>query len=210
MSNKKYYVISIIIVLLIVAITIITTKIVVNRELLIDKYAYDLIVLNLRNDTLTPIMKTITKLSNTSTIIIIAIILTIIVSLIKNIKIAALIPINLGIIAISNQILKFIFQRPRPIGFRLIEIDGFSFPSGHAMGSTAFYGLLIYLSYKLIKNKTLKIISIVLNTLIIIGIGISRIYLGVHYCSDVVVGISLTIIYLIIFIRIIERKKIIK
>ncbi|MBQ6495125.1 MAG: phosphatase PAP2 family protein [Bacilli bacterium] len=210
MKKKKYYAISIIIVLLILIITIITTKLTINKELLIDKYAYELIVLKLRNDTLTPIMKFITKLSNTSIIILIAILLTIIISLRKNIKTASLIPINLGIIAIINQILKFIFQRPRPTGFRLIEIGGFSFPSGHAMGSTAFYGLLIYLSYKLIKNKTLKIISIILNSLIIIGIGISRIYLGVHYCSDVVVGISLTIIYLIIFIRTIEKKKIIQ
>lgn len=210
MKKKKYYAISIIIVLLILIITIITTKLTINKELLIDKYAYELIVLKLRNDTLTPIMKFTTKLSNTSIIILIAILLTIIISLRKNIKTASLIPINLGIIAIINQILKFIFQRPRPTGFRLIEIGGFSFPSGHAMGSTAFYGLLIYLSYKLIKNKTLKIISIILNSLIIIGIGISRIYLGVHYCSDVVVGISLTIIYLIIFIRTIEKKKIIQ
>ncbi len=209
MNKKTYYAISIIVVLLIIAITIITTKIVIKRELLIDTLAYDFIVLKLRNDTLTPIMKIITELSNTRTIIIIAIILTIVVSLWKNIKIASLIPINLGIIAIINQILKHIFQRPRPIGFRLIDIGGFSFPSGHAMGSTAFYGLLIYLSYKLIKNKTIRIISIIINTLIIIGIGISRIYLGVHYCSDVIVGISLSFMYLIIFIRIIEKKKII-
>ena len=209
MNKKTYYAISIIVVLLIIAITIITTKIVIKRELLIDTLAYDFIVLKLRNDTLTPIMKIITELSNTRTIIIIAIILTIVVSLWKNIKIASLIPINLWIIAIINQILKHIFQRPRPIGFRLIDIGGFSFPSGHAMGSTAFYGLLIYLSYKLIKNKTIRIISIIINTLIIIGIGISRIYLGVHYCSDVIVGISLSFMYLIIFIRIIEKKKII-
>ena len=168
MNKKTYYAISIIVVLLIIAITIITTKIVIKRELLIDTLAYDFIVLKLRNDTLTPIMKIITKLSNTRTIIIIAIILTIVVSLWKNIKIASLIPINLGIIAIINQILKHIFQRPRPIGFRLIDIGGFSFPSGHAMGSTAFYGLLIYLSYKLIKNKTIRIISIIINTLIIL------------------------------------------
>ncbi len=209
MNNKKYLVVSIIFVLLITAITIISTKIAIKRELYIDNYAYNLIVLKLRNDTLTPIMKLITELSNTKTILIIAIILTILVSYLKNIKVAALIPVNLGIIAIINQILKFIFQRPRPNGFRLIEIGGFSFPSGHAMGSTAFYGLLIYLSYKLIKNKTLKTILIILNTLIIIGIGISRIYLGVHYCSDVVVGTCLSILYLMGFVKLIKKKKII-
>lgn len=209
MNKKKYYTLSILVVLLITVITIITTKITIKRELLIDNIAYNLIVLKLRNNNLTPIMKLITELSNTRTIIIIAIILTIIVSISKNIKIASLIPINLGIIAIINQILKFIFRRPRPMGFRLIDIGGFSFPSGHAMGSTAFYGLLIYLSYKLIKNKTLRYLSIITNTLIIILICISRIYLGVHYCSDVVVGVSLSIIYLIIFIYIINKYQII-
>lgn len=210
MNKGKQYAISIIIVLLITIITIISTKIVVKRELFIDNYAHNLIVLKLRNNTLTPIMKTITKLSNTRTILVITVLLTAFITLKKNIKIASLIPINLGIIAIINQILKHIFQRPRPIGFRLIEIGGFSYPSGHAMGSTAFYGLLIYLSCKLIKNKYLKILSIIINTLIIIGIGISRIYLGVHYCSDVIVGTSLSIIYLIVFILTINKYKIIE
>jgi undecaprenyl-diphosphatase len=210
MNNKKYLVVSIIFVLLITAITIISTKIAIKRELYIDNYAYNLIVLKLRNDTLTPIMKLITELSNTKTILIIAIILTILVSYLKNIKVAALIPVNLGIIAIINQILKFIFQRPRPNGFRLIEIGGFSFPSGHAMASTAFYGLLIYLAYKLIKNKTIRNILIVINILIIIGIGISRIYLGVHYCSDVIVSICISLIYLILYIKIINKYKILE
>ena len=209
MNKKKYYTISITVVLLITIITIITTKIIIKKELIIDNMAYNLIVLKLRNNTLTPIMKLITQLSNTRTILIIAIILTIIVSILENIKVASLIPINLSIIAIINQILKFIFHRPRPMGFRLIDIAGFSFPSGHAMGSTAFYGLLIYLSYKLIKNKTLKYLSIIINALIIILICISRIYLGVHYCSDVVVGVSISTIYLIIFIYTINKCQII-
>ena len=209
MNKKKYYIISTIVVLLLIIITIITTKITIKKELFIDHLAYKLIVLKLRSNTLTPIMKLVTKLSDTKTILIIAIIMTIIASKTKSIKIASLIPINLTIIALINQALKSIFQRPRPIGFRLIDIGGFSFPSGHAMGSTAFYGLLIYLSYKLIKNKILKYIFITLNTLIIILICISRIYLGVHYCSDIVVGVSLSTIYLIVFIYIINKHKII-
>ena len=151
-------------------------------------------------------MKSITKLSNTQIIVTIAIILTI---CIKNKKIALTIPINLMIIAIINQTLKLIFQRPRPLGYRLLEIGGYSFPSGHALASTAFYGLLIYLSYKLIKNKEIKTLSIILNLLIIILVGISRIYLGVHYCSDVLVGESISIIYLIFYTKILKKYKII-
>lgn len=202
----KQHKIPIIIILLLILIIIITIRVTNNRTLLIDTIAYKALVEKLRNPTLTPIMKSITKLSNTQIIVTIAIILTI---CIKNKKIALTIPINLMIIAIINQTLKLIFQRPRPLGYRLLEIGGYSFPSGHAMASTAFYGLLIYLSYKLIKNKEIKTLSIILNLLIIILVGISRIYLGVHYCSDVLVGESISIIYLIFYTKILKKYKII-
>ena len=76
------------------------------------------------------------------------------------------------------------------------------------MVSLAFYGYLIYLIYKYINNKHLKrILIIILSTLICI-IGVSRIYLGVHYCSDVLVGISISIIYLIIYTKILTKYKV--
>lgn len=202
----KQHKIPIIIILLLILIIIITIKVMSNRTLLIDTLAYKALVEKLRNPTLTPIMKSITKLSNTTVIVTIAIILTI---CIKNKKIALTIPINLMIIAIINQTLKLIFQRPRPLGYRLLEIGGYSFPSGHAMASTAFYGLLIYLSYKLIKNKKLRTLSIIANLLIIILVGISRIYLGVHYCSDVLVGAAISIIYLVFYTKLLKKYEII-
>lgn len=195
----------IIITLLLIFITIITIKVLQNKTLTIDYFAYNLLVTNLRNPPLTKIMKFITSLSNTPVIIVIAIIL---ILLIKNKKVALTIPINLLLIATINQILKLIFQRPRPTGYRLLEIGGYSFPSGHAMASTAFYGLLIYLAYKYIENKKLKIFLITINALIIILVGISRIYLGVHYCSDVLVGTSTSIIYLIFYTKILRKNKI--
>ena len=96
-------------------------------------------------------------------------------------------------------------QRPRPTEFRLIEETGYSFPSGHSMISLAFYGYLIYLIYKYINNKHLKrILIIILSTLICI-IGVSRIYLGVHYTSDVLGGFLISIAYLIIYIELINK-----
>jgi len=121
---------------------------------------------------------------------------------IKNKKVALLIWGNLGISALLNQILKYIVQRPRPTEFRIIDESGYSFPSGHSMVSAAFYGFLIYLIYKNVKNKYLKWGLITLLSLLTILIGISRIYLGVHYTSDVLVGVFIAISYLIIFVTI--------
>lgn len=110
--------------------------------------------------------------------------------------------INVIFITLLNQILKIIFMRPRPEIMRLIDENGYSFPSGHSMVSTAFYGLLIYLIYKNVKNKYLKWFGCIALSLIILGICLSRIYLGVHYASDVVGGLVFSIAYLIIYIYI--------
>lgn len=82
---------------------------------------------------------------------------------------------------------------------------GYSFPSGHSMVSMAFYGFLIYLIYNNIKNKYIKWILICSLSILIILIGISRIYLGVHYTSDVLAGFLLSISYLVIYTRIVKE-----
>ena len=129
------------------------------------------------------------------------IILTILlIVVLKNKKVGLSICINLVVVTILNQLLKRLLQRPRPTEFRIIEETGYSFPSGHSMVSMAFYGYLIYLIYRFVKNKYLKWISIVLLSLLICLIGISRIYLGVHYTSDVLGGFLISISYLVIYI----------
>ena len=190
-------------------ILLITSKVIVGRELYIDKLAYQFFIEKLRNDKLTTFMKLATKLSNPEIMIVIAIISIIIcIKFIKNKKLSLGIILNLAGITIINQILKFIFRRERPIGYRLIEMSGYSFPSGHAMVSLAFYGLLIYITKRLVKNKYLKILLIILNIAIIILIGVSRIYLGVHYLSDVLTGYSISIIYLLITTKLLNKYKV--
>ena len=90
--------------------------------------------------------------------------------------------------------------------YRLINVTGYSLPSGHSMVNTAFYGFLIYLVYKNVKNKYAKSSLIALLSVLIIAICISRIYLGVHYLSDVLAGFLIAISYLIIFISILEKR----
>lgn len=121
-------------------------------------------------------------------------------------KEAKYIIINLITVFLSNQVLKRIVERPRPEGFRIVEESGYSFPSGHSMVSMAFYGLFIYLIYKKVKNKNIKWLLITLLSSLIILIGISRIYLGVHYASDVIAGFCLSICYLTIFTKVISEK----
>lgn len=188
---------------------IITNRVIVGEELFIDKLAHNILVESLRNPTMTTIMKTITKLSDTTYIILIAVILTILFLFkYKQKSVAKIIPCNLIFITLLNQTLKTIFQRERPFGHNLIEISGFSFPSGHAMVSMAFYGLLIYVIYHLVKNQTLRNTLIIINILIILLIGISRVYLGVHYISDIIVGYSVSIIYLLLFTKLLRKFKI--
>ena len=175
-----------------------------NKEIMQeDIIGYNFVKTYLIKKEITPIMKLITFFGGATCLIGLTIILFI---TIKNKKIGLLIGTNLIVITILNQIFKFILQRPRPTENRIINENGYSFPSGHSMISMAFYGFLIYLIYKYVKNKKIKYISITLISVLIIFIGISRIYLGVHYTSDVLAGFLFSISYLIIFILIANNK----
>ena len=175
-----------------------------NKEIMQgDIIGYNFVKTYLIKEQVTPVMKIVTFFGGATCLIGLTIILFIII---KNKKIGLLIGINLVTITILNQLFKFILQRPRPTENRIINENGYSFPSGHSMISMAFYGFLIYLIYKYVKNKKLKYISITLISILIIFIGISRIYLGVHYTSDILAGFLFAISYLIIFILIANNK----
>ena len=175
-----------------------------NKEIMQeDIIGYNFVKTYLIKKEITPVMKLITFFGGATCLIGLTLVLFI---TIKNKKIGLLIGTNLIVITILNQIFKFILQRPRPTENRIINENGYSFPSGHSMISMAFYGFLIYLIYKYVKNKKLKYISITLISILIIFIGISRIYLGVHYTSDILAGFLFSISYLIIFILIANNK----
>lgn len=174
-----------------------------NKEIMNgDIIGYKLVSTFLISDFATPIAKFITNLGGAIFLITLTISLFI---LIRNRKIGISIFLNLVIVTVLNQLLKNILQRPRPTEYRIIEETGYSFPSGHSMVSMAFYGYLIYLIYKYVKNKYIKWISIVLFSILICSIGVSRIYLGVHYTSDVLGGFCISISYLVIYISAVKK-----
>lgn len=168
-----------------------------SQRLTIDTAIYKNVILNLRSEPLTAIMKGITNLASAYALIAITIASFV---FIKNKKIGKCITVNLVLSTLLNQILKYVVQRPRPEGYMIINENGYSFPSGHSMISMAFYGLIIYLIWKKMKNVKLKYLLCGLLSILIPLIGFSRIYLGVHYASDVIGGFAISIAYLVLYI----------
>jgi len=87
-----------------------------------------------------------------------------------------------------NIVLKRVFERQRPLGEHLVEVSTLSYPSGHSMSAMAFYGFLIYLAIRYGNGRWQKLVPPVVFGAIILLIGISRVYLGVHFPSDVIAG----------------------
>lgn len=90
--------------------------------------------------------------------------------------------------AILNTLLKLAFQRARPDLYRMIEAHGFSFPSGHSMVAFGLYATLVYLLWRHMPGALSRSVLVVCGSVFIALIGISRIYFGVHYPSDVAAG----------------------
>ncbi len=174
-----------------------------NKASFIDDRGYKLIS-GFINDTNTNIAKFFTFLGSTLFITILCVL-----SLLFKKYRFSIVPNTLIAVGVS-QALKRIICRPRPVGIALIEETGYSFPSGHSMVSFAFYGFIIYLIYKSKLNKYLKILLILSFSLIILNIGLSRIYLGVHHTTDVIGGYALGLLCLIIFVEFIYKKYIVK
>ena len=90
--------------------------------------------------------------------------------------------------SVSNVALKEVFNRARPTIEHMVTVYTLSYPSGHAMSAMGFYGFLIFLVVRYKMNFPLKVFLTVFLGALILSIGISRIYLGVHYPSDVLAG----------------------
>lgn len=196
---NKYYLITIILMLL----TFILVKKHFSYELLtLDTFIHDKLLTLYHTDFLNYIMRFTSLLGSVYFYIIVLLIV-----LIKSKIYFKLTVVPLITSYITNMTFKLIINRNRPLTWIVTPPLDPSFPSGHTICSVVFYGIIIYL-LKNIKNNNLRLTLRILLTILIILIGISRLYLGVHFLSDVLTAYLLGILILTMFIRYYKIKNI--
>lgn len=204
MSQAKLYKYSILSLLVfIIGVILITfTKIFQNIDYII---LYNLPLV--WNNILTKVMVVITSIVSTETVIIISLLFFVWFLYKKQKTKAIIIFLVPTITAAIIWLLKKIIQRARPVGFQLIMETRNSLPSGHTVTAVVFLGILYFLFYDSIKSK--KIIKTIIITTITL-VGLSRIYLGVHWFSDVFVSVFLGISLLFFYVYIIKKNRILE
>lgn len=109
---------------------------------------------------------------------------------------------KIATISISSVVvmflMKFFLQRERPLVPLIAKVHGYSFPSGHTFTSVTFYGIIAYIIYKNVKHSFLKWLLIILCIILILLVGYSRVYLRLHYASDVIAAFCLGLIWLVL------------
>lgn len=146
-------------------------------------------ILSFRNDTLTGYLTFVTHLGDRDAYIIFTILLAG-YYLIKHRSWKFIVQTTLVLLlaTLSNIVLKKVINRARPSLEHLVTVNTLSYPSGHAMSAMAFYGFLIYLCLRYDMRRWVRYLFVTILVLLIVSIGVSRIYLGVHYPSDVAGG----------------------
>lgn len=173
-------------------------KVLKGQTIGIDELGYLLFVERLRSPVLTVAMKAVSNLASLPFVI--------------GVLVAAMLwapsrvyvvwaAVNVGAISAIDQLLKVLVRRPRPQGFRLVEAPGLSFPSGHSMAAMAFYGYGAWLVRCGACGLPFGAAIEVALAFVIFAVGVSRIYLGVHYASDVLGGFCLSFAWLVLFVH---------
>lgn len=201
MKNRKW-----IIIILTIVFILLSLFVCLNLIKPFDTFMYNIITFKM-NDLITSIYKCITFLGSTLFIILLCVLFLIIFVVLKKKNYGLIISGVLIISTIFNNVLKVIFCRERPDVLKLVFEDSYSFPSGHTMASVSMYGILIYILIKSNINKKLKVILISILSILPILVGLSRVYLGAHYISDIIGGFLVSIILLLIETYIIDKKK---
>jgi Membrane-associated phospholipid phosphatase len=162
-------------------------------------------VRSLHSDAMTMVMKAFTELGSEFLVLLLIVAFAAILGFIGYRRELIFYLGVIGASALLNLLLKTMFQRARPDINRIIEASGFSFPSGHSMSAFTLYGITIYFLWKHLRYRWMRATVIVIGAVLIAMIGISRIYLGVHYPSDVIGGYLVSAAWLIMSIGLYER-----
>ena len=119
------------------------------------------------------------------------------------------VPLSAGALGVTilNSLIKHLVQRTRPEVLHLVTEHGNSFPSGHSITSLFFYGMAIWLVWQYVDNRTAKWILTILLAIPMLLIGPTRVYLGVHYPTDVLGAWCLAIIAIVLMIEIISNRQ---
>jgi diacylglycerol kinase len=150
-----------------------------------------------RSPALTLVMRGITSLCSPVVLLLICLLL---MALFRKKHYSIPVAVNLMVSVSLNYSLKSVFLRERPpLIFQAVAETGFSFPSGHAMAAGAFFGFLIYMVAQAQWPARRKRALVALVALLIGLIAVSRVYLGVHYLSDVVAGLAVSTAYLLAY-----------
>lgn len=173
-------------------------KVLKGRAIRIDEVGYLLLVERLRSPVLTAAMKAASSLASLPFVVGVLAAAMLWAPNWPHVVWAAF---NVGAISAIDQLLKVLVHRPRPQGFRLAEAPGLSFPSGHSMAAMAFYGYGIWLVRCGVCGLPFGAAIEVALACVILAVGVSRVYLGVHYVSDVLGGFCLSFVWLILFVR---------
>lgn len=159
----------------------------------------------IRCGALTAVMKAVTYIGNWQSVTAICLVLLII----KRTRLTYGLPLSAGALFVTllNKLIKHVVARPRPEDVtHLVEEGGFSFASGHSVASMLVFSLLIYLIRKNFKNRTAANVLTVVLAVPMFAVGISRVYLGVHFPTDVIAGWCLGIAVTAAIAEILERK----
>jgi undecaprenyl-diphosphatase len=172
-----------------------------------DNVVFNYLRENLITPRLTPLMEGFTFLGS-STFLLPAYLLFIIFYLYKKQKRRSIEIFLIGALGILlNYLMKLFYHRVRPTEPLISPLQSFSFPSGHAMSAFIFYGLLIYLVWNTQLTRIYKVIAAIFLVAIALAVGFSRVYLRVHYPSDVIAGFCLGLAWICFAIWVLEKIK---
>lgn len=205
--STRFWIVAILTLIFIFVFTFLADKVVDDEPIALDSYIFQKISL-LDSPLLTKMMVMLTFFGSKHFLVPAYIVLVLYFFFIKKDIILA---ITIGVIRISSKFLilvsKSIFRRLRPDDPLTTPAGGFSFPSGHAVSSFTFFGLLIYLTWNTNLKKIWKILISVGLFFCASTISLSRVYLRFHYATDILAGICLSIILLMVILGIMRKLK---